>query len=659
MSPAAPNQPVGILRAGGALRDPLGAASVCSGPSGVPGRLVGVPTAPRSRGDGTLLLTVFVYVGIAVDRGRAPGAPSVRRCSTSRPWRRCGRSAGRSGPRRASPTTGPSPSPTSGWPGSGLTIDLRFDWFSMILVLLVGGVGLCVFWYAASYFHDGPEVPRTAAVLLLFAGSMFGLVCSDNLFLLFMFWELTSITSFLLIGTNDENAGARSAALHALLVTGGGGLAMLGGFVLIGQAAGTYSLHAILTEPPSGTTVTVGLVLVLLGALTKSAQVPFHSWLPGAMAAPTPISAYLHSATMVKAGVYLIARFAPAFAIVGPWRWIVLGVRRRQHAPRRLPGAAPARPQAGARLRHHQPARPARGALRGRGARAGVRRVRPAHRPRRVQGRAVPHRRHHRPPDPHPRPAGPHRPRPAPPGRSPPAPRSPPPRWPACRRCSASSPRSSPSTACSATTCRPSGVLLVVVVVGLDVHRRLQRPVPLGRVRPGRHPARARAHARRPRGAAPLEGLRGRADGPGRRSGCCSASCPPSSARWSTTRGRPSATRATPPTSPSGTASPSRSGCRPWSIAGGVAAVPRPGPGRAVAGRRCRRVPSARGRLRAVDQGPALGLRQGRRCGPERLDAGVPHGPARHHGGRARRAAGGHRRALDPGPTWSTRRSSW
>ena len=209
--------------------------------------------------------------------------------------------------------------------GLGLTIDLRFDWFSMILVLLVGGVGLCVFWYAASYFHDGPEVPRTAAVLLLFAGSMFGMVCSDNLFLLFMFWELTSITSFLLIGTNDENAGARSAALHALLVTGGGGLAMLGGFVLIGQAAGTYSLHEILTSPPSGTTVTVGLVLVLLGALTKSAQVPFHSWLPGAMAAPTPISAYLHSATMVKAGVYLIARFAPAFATVGPWRWIVLG----------------------------------------------------------------------------------------------------------------------------------------------------------------------------------------------------------------------------------------------------------------------------------------------------------------------------------------------
>jgi multicomponent Na+:H+ antiporter subunit A len=208
--------------------------------------------------------------------------------------------------------------------GLGLAVDMRLDWFSMLLVLMIAGVGLCVFGYAASYFHAGPEVPRTAAILLLFAGAMFGLVCSDNLFLLFTFWELTSITSFLLIGTDDTKAGARAAALHALLVTGGGGLAMLGGFVLIGQAAGTFSLHAILEDPPTGTTVGVGLVLVLAGALTKSAQVPFHAWLPGAMAAPTPISAYLHSATMVKAGVYLIGRFAPAFALVGPWRWIVL-----------------------------------------------------------------------------------------------------------------------------------------------------------------------------------------------------------------------------------------------------------------------------------------------------------------------------------------------
>nr|WP_283251119.1 hydrogen gas-evolving membrane-bound hydrogenase subunit E [Rhabdothermincola salaria] len=148
---------------------------------------------------------------------------------------------------------------------------------------------------------------------------------SDNVLLMFGFWELTSITSFLLVGTNDEMPSARSAALHALLVTGGGGLAMLGGLVLIGQAAGTYSLSEIVAAPPSGTTVSVGVGLVLLGALTKSAQVPFHSWLPGAMAAPTPISAYLHSATMVKAGVFLVARFSPAFATLGVWRWMVLG----------------------------------------------------------------------------------------------------------------------------------------------------------------------------------------------------------------------------------------------------------------------------------------------------------------------------------------------
>ena len=212
------------------------------------------------------------------------------------------------------------------WVGAlGLTIEFRVDWFSVIMLLLVGGIGTLVFLYSVTYFAHHGDVRRTAIVLSLFAGAMTGLVTSDNLLLLFTFWELTSITSFLLIGSADEKAAARSAALHALLVTGAGGLAMLGGFVLLGEAAGTYSLHALLSDPPSGTLVTVALVLVLMGALTKSAQVPFHAWLPGAMSAPTPISAYLHSATMVKAGVYLVARFAPAFATVGPWRWIVLG----------------------------------------------------------------------------------------------------------------------------------------------------------------------------------------------------------------------------------------------------------------------------------------------------------------------------------------------
>ncbi|MDQ2678953.1 MAG: DUF4040 domain-containing protein [Actinomycetota bacterium] len=209
-------------------------------------------------------------------------------------------------------------------PALGLSVGLRFDAFSFVMVGLVAGVGVLVFVYSRSYFHDGPIVGRFAATLLVFAGAMFGLVLSDNLLALFMFWELTSITSFLLIGTEDTKAAARSGALQALLITGGGGLAMLGGFILLGEAAGTYSMSAMLADPPSGTVVNWALVLVLLGALTKSAQVPFHSWLPRAMNAPTPVSAYLHSATMVKAGVYLVARFSPAFAAYPPWRPIVV-----------------------------------------------------------------------------------------------------------------------------------------------------------------------------------------------------------------------------------------------------------------------------------------------------------------------------------------------
>lgn len=210
-------------------------------------------------------------------------------------------------------------------PALGLTLGMRLDGFGFLMVGLVAGIGVLVFAYARSYFHDGdPITGRFAATLLVFSGSMLGLVLADNLLALFLFWELTSITSFLLIGTNDEKTAARSGALQALLITGAGGLAMLGGFILLGETAGTYSMSAILADPPSGTVVDWALVLVLVGALTKSAQAPFHSWLPRAMNAPTPVSAYLHSATMVKAGVYLVARFSPAFAEAGPWRPIVI-----------------------------------------------------------------------------------------------------------------------------------------------------------------------------------------------------------------------------------------------------------------------------------------------------------------------------------------------
>jgi multicomponent Na+:H+ antiporter subunit A len=208
-----------------------------------------------------------------------------------------------------------------------LTIDLRLDAFSALMVLLVAGIGVLVFTYALRYFPARREgLGRLVGLLTIFAGAMLTLVLADNLLLLYLGWELTSVTSYLLIGNDHREPRARAAALQAILITGAGGLAMLGGFVLLGQAAGTYQLSAILADPPSGGVVTVALLLVLAGALTKSAQYPFHSWLPGAMVAPTPVSAYLHSATMVKAGIYLVARFAPAFATQEGWRPVVLAV---------------------------------------------------------------------------------------------------------------------------------------------------------------------------------------------------------------------------------------------------------------------------------------------------------------------------------------------
>ncbi len=208
-----------------------------------------------------------------------------------------------------------------------LAVDLRLDGFAALLLMLVSGIGVLVFWYAAGYFSDTTaDLGRLLGLLVLFSGAMAGLVLADNLFALYLFWEATSITSYLLIGNSHDNPRARAAALHALLVTGLGGLAMFVGFVLIGHAAGTFRISEIIAEPPTGGAVNAGLVLVLVGAASKSAQYPFHSWLPGAMVAPTPVSAYLHSATMVKAGVYLVARFAPAFAEHAVWRPIVLTV---------------------------------------------------------------------------------------------------------------------------------------------------------------------------------------------------------------------------------------------------------------------------------------------------------------------------------------------
>ena len=220
---------------------------------------------------------------------------------------------------------------TVSWvPRLGVDVALRLDGFALLFGALVSGIGVLVVLYSGRYLDaGGAGQGRLLGLLVLFAGSMLGLVLADDLVVLFGFWELTSITSFLLIGNDHDSVNARAAALQALLVTGAGGLAMLGGFVLLGRSAGdggTFRLSAVLADPPGGTAVTVGLVLVLVGAFTKSAQVPFHSWLPGAMVAPTPVSTYLHSATMVKAGVYLIGRFGPAFTTVWIWRPLVVGV---------------------------------------------------------------------------------------------------------------------------------------------------------------------------------------------------------------------------------------------------------------------------------------------------------------------------------------------
>lgn len=212
-------------------------------------------------------------------------------------------------------------------PSLGLTLDLRLDGMGLLMGLLVSGIGVVVLAYSRWYVGDAPGAGRMAGLLVAFAGAMLGLVVADNVFVLYGFWELTTVASFLLIGWEDQRAPARAAALQAFLVTGIGGLSLLAGLVLLGQAAGTWSLSGLLADPPTGGAVPAALVLVLVGAFTKSAQVPFHFWLPGAMAAPTPVSAYLHSATLVKAGVYLIALLAPAFAAgVGFWRPLVLGV---------------------------------------------------------------------------------------------------------------------------------------------------------------------------------------------------------------------------------------------------------------------------------------------------------------------------------------------
>ncbi|MGN9764818.1 Na+/H+ antiporter subunit A [Micromonospora sp. SD12] len=210
-------------------------------------------------------------------------------------------------------------------PQLGLEVALRMGTLAWLMVVLVGGVGALVLAYSARYFRsDDPGLGRFAAVFVAFAGAMLGLVVSDDLLLLYVFWELTTVLSYLLIGSDPTKRASRRAAMQALLVTTLGGLAMLAGFVMLGQHAGTYRWSEIATDLPGGGYLAVALVLILLGALSKSAIFPFSFWLPGAMAAPTPVSAYLHAAAMVKAGVFLVALMGPAVAGVSPWRPVLL-----------------------------------------------------------------------------------------------------------------------------------------------------------------------------------------------------------------------------------------------------------------------------------------------------------------------------------------------
>jgi multicomponent Na+:H+ antiporter subunit A len=211
-------------------------------------------------------------------------------------------------------------------PALGLALSFHLDGLSLFFGLIITGIGTCIAVYTAYYFEDDPRLGYFYSLLFLFMASMVGLVWADNLLLLFVFWEGTSITSFLLISFNHEDAEAERGARTAFIVTGLGALAMLAGLIILAQSAGSYSLSTIISTAnlQDAPYYTAALILILLGAFTKSAQFPFHFWLPGAMAAPTPASAYLHSATMVKAGVYLLARLHPALHESDLWFWTLL-----------------------------------------------------------------------------------------------------------------------------------------------------------------------------------------------------------------------------------------------------------------------------------------------------------------------------------------------
>lgn len=214
-------------------------------------------------------------------------------------------------------------------PSLGVTLSMRLDALSLAFCLLITGIGAGIFLYASAYLERNDGTPRFFATLTAFMAAMLGAVLADDLIGLILFWELTSLTSFLLIGYDPSGATARRSAQQGLLITVAGGLCLLTGAILLGAAAGTYRISGILAhggglfQTASGAAI---MLLIALGAFSKSAQSPLHSWLPNAMAAPTPVSAYLHSATMVKLGVYLLARLNPVLSDAALWTPLLTGI---------------------------------------------------------------------------------------------------------------------------------------------------------------------------------------------------------------------------------------------------------------------------------------------------------------------------------------------
>lgn len=227
----------------------------------------------------------------------------------------------------ALPVTGVVTQVTPWIPSFGIELAFRLDGLSLLFLMLVSGIGTLISIYAGGYLHGHPQLGRFFCYLFFFMGAMLGVVSADNLVALFIFWELTSLSSYLLIGFNHEQKESRSSALQALLVTFAGGQFLLLGLVILGWVGGSFSIPVLLEQAATikeGPWYVVIVLLILMGAFTKSAQTPFHFWLPGAMAAPTPVSAYLHSATMVTVGVFLMARLTPLLGGTQLWSTLLI-----------------------------------------------------------------------------------------------------------------------------------------------------------------------------------------------------------------------------------------------------------------------------------------------------------------------------------------------